>query len=104
MSDWREEAACLNDPIPFDDPDPNDRGPTRMKREADAKGICHTKCYVREECLTEALKYETPSSAYNIRGGMTGDERKVILRKRAREKDKQKKREARRKAKETVAA
>lgn len=104
MSDWREEAACLNDPIPFDDPDPNDRGPTRMKREADAKEICHTRCYVREECLTEALKYETPSSAYNIRGGMSGDERKALLRKQARERDKQNKREARRKAKETVAA
>lgn len=104
MSDWREEAACLNDPIPFDDPDPNDRGPTKMKREADAKEICHTRCYVREECLAEALKYETPSFAWNIRGGMTGDERKVILRKQAREKDKQKKREARRKAKEMAAA
>ena len=104
MSDWREEAACLNDPIPFDDPDPNDRGPTRMKREADAKEICHTKCYVREECLTEALKYETPSSAYNIRGGLSGDERKVILRKQARERDMKKKREARRRAKEMAAA
>lgn len=104
MSDWREEAACLNDPIPFDDPEPNDRGPVKMKREADAKEICHTKCYVREECLNEALKHETPSFAWNIRGGMTGDERKSLLRKRTRDRDKQKKREARIKEKEMAAA
>lgn len=104
MSDWRDEAACLNDPIPFDDPDPNDRGPTKMKREADAKEICNTLCNVREECLNEALIHETPSSAYNIRGGMSGDERRSLLRKRARERDKQNKREARRREKEMAAA
>lgn len=75
-----------------------------MKREADAKDVCLTLCNVREECLNDALKDETPSSAYNIRGGMSGDERKSLLRKRAREKDKQKKREARRREKEMAAA
>lgn len=104
MLDWRVEAACLNDPIPFDDPDPNDRGPTKMKREADAKDVCLTLCNVRQDCLEDALKDETPSSAYNIRGGMSGDERKALLRKRTRERSKQKKHEALSDAKETVAA
>lgn len=104
MSDWRDEAACLNDPIPFDDPEPSDRGPTKMKREAEAKEICFTVCNVREECLNDALKDETPSFAFNIRGGMTGDERRSLLRKQARERDKQKKREARLREKEMAAA
>lgn len=99
MSDWRDEAACLNDPIPFDEPDPQDRGIVKTLREAEAKKICNTKCYVREECLEDALKDETPAFAWHIRGGLTGDERKVILRKRAKERDRQKKREKRLKEK-----
>lgn len=104
MSDWRDEAACLNDPIPFDEPDAADRGAGRAVREAQAKRICHEKCNVRIECLNDALSTETPSFAWHIRGGMTGDERKVILRKRAKERDRQKKREKRLKEKAMAAA
>lgn len=95
MFDWRVEAVCLNDPIPFDDPEPMDRGPIKMRREALAKEICWGQCTVRLECLGDALRDESPSHAYNIRGGMTGDERKALLRKAARDRDKQNKREKR---------
>lgn len=106
MTDWRDEARCLNEPILFDDPDddPTHRGAVKARREAQAKEICWGKCQVRLECLSEALRYETPGSAYNIRGGMTGDERKALLKKQARERDREKKREARIKEKELVAA
>lgn len=104
MSDWRDEAACLNDPVPFDDPDPLDRGPTKAAREAQAKEICWSKCNVRIECLNDALKEESPSNAWHIRGGMSGDERKSLLRKQARERDKQSKRAKRLKDKEMAAA
>lgn len=88
MSDWRVEAACLNDPIPFDTPDPEDRGPTKAAREAEAKRICHEVCTVRLECLSDALPFETQGTAYNIRGGMTPDERKALLRNRTRKRKK----------------
>lgn len=106
MTDWRDEAACLNSPILFDDPDydPTDRGAIRARREAQAKEVCWGKCNVRVECLSDALKHETPGSAYNIRGGMTGDERRALLKKQARDRDRQKKREARLAEKEMVAA
>lgn len=104
MSDWRDEAACLNDPIPFDDPDPSDRGPIKAAREAAAKEVCWGKCNVRQECLSSALAHESPAHAYNIRGGMTGDERKEFLRKQAKERDRQKKREKRLQEKAMAAA
>lgn len=89
MSDWRDEAACVNDPIPFDTPDPEDKGATKHRREAQAVAVCMEKCKVRKECLDDALIHETQSTAYNIRGGKTPEERKAILRRRTRNKKKE---------------
>lgn len=89
MADWRDEAACANDPIPFDDPEPLDQGSIRLRREAEARAICWNKCNVRMECLDDALKDESQSTAYNIRGGRTADERKSMLRGRVRRKKKE---------------
>ena len=86
MADWRDEAACINDPIPFDTPDPEDRGEEKRERERKARNVCRTKCNVRRECLDDALSFETQSTAYNIRGGKTPEERKAILRNRTRKK------------------
>ena len=88
MSDWRVEAACLNNPIPFDTPDPEDRGPTKAAREGEAVRVCREVCNVRKECLDDALGFETQGTAYNIRGGMTPDERKALLRNRTRKRKK----------------
>lgn len=89
MLDWRVEAACLNDPLPFDTPDPEDKGSTKRRREAQALAVCLEKCNVRQECLDDALRMESQSTAYNIRGGKTPEERKAILRRRTRNKKKE---------------
>lgn len=89
MSDWRHEAACINDPIPFDDPEPVDRGPARLRREAQAVAVCLEKCHVRDECLEDALIHETTAMAFNIRGGKTPDQRKNLIRQRQRRRKKE---------------
>jgi len=104
MTDWRDEARCINDPIPWDTPDNNERGAEKYAREAAAKQICNEVCTVTDICLADALKDEGPSNAYNVRGGMTPDERKELLRLRVRQRDLDKKRQKRIEQKEMVAA
>lgn len=89
MGDWQHDARCVDDPILFDTPDPEDRGSAKLTRERAAKAICLSKCMVREQCLEASLMFETQSTAYNVRGGMTPDERKVLLRNRTRNRKKE---------------
>lgn len=104
MYDWREEAWCLDDPYLWDTPDSYERGTAKRVREAEATNICNTKCPVVQECLADALSFETPGSAYNVRGGKTPDERKAILKEIARQRDIENKRKKRLEAKEAALA
>ena len=88
MSNWRDEAACLDhdtnlwfpDDLLDQDPDgPQKRETPRLYRQA--KRICLS-CPVREECLEYALDFPEP---YGMWGGTTRPERLNILR--ARRKD-----------------
>lgn len=97
MSDWRDEAACVNDWEPFDATEFEARPDgTRIKAgekalvEAAAKSICYT-CSVKTTCLAEAFRTETPSTAYFVRGGMTSDERRSMLRRMSRKRTEDKK-------------
>lgn len=97
MSDWRDEAACVDDWEPFDATEPEARADgSRLKGgekaliEATAKSICYS-CSVKTTCLAEAFRTETPSTAYFVRGGMTSDERRSMLRRISRKRTEDKK-------------
>ncbi len=77
---WREHAACIDAPTDWFFPrlpwDTTDR----------ALALCMG-CEVRVECLMEALAEETGASGrevVGIRGGLSAEERRVVLRKRRR--------------------
>lgn len=53
-----------------------ERGPTRMRREAEAKAVCQ-RCPVIEQCRQHALQVHEP---YGIWGGLSAEERKDQLR------------------------
>jgi hypothetical protein len=55
----------------------------QMSREAIARGLCGG-CTVRQECLEDELRFDTLTTAWGIRGGLTADERRSLLRKRQR--------------------
>ena len=58
-----------------------ERGLKRNRREAaaqEAEAICN-KCLVRKPCLEDALKHPEQAEC-GIRGGLTPEERRVILR------------------------
>ena len=66
---WERDARCNQyDPDIFFDP--------RVKSERKAKSVCG-RCPVRTECLTYALETRIE---FGVWGGMTGKERKVLLR------------------------
>lgn len=52
--------------------------PKKGESTRDAKSICG-QCEVRVECLDAALTRETTEYAYGIYGGLTGAERKRLL-------------------------
>jgi WhiB family redox-sensing transcriptional regulator len=72
--EWQLEGACRReDPAVFFHPE-GERGPTRRRRDEQAKQVCLT-CPVLQQCRTHALKVREP---YGVWGGMTEDEREVI--------------------------
>jgi WhiB family redox-sensing transcriptional regulator len=80
IPDWTEEALCAQtDPAAFF----RDSG-----RCTEAKAVCNA-CPVREQCLEWALAYESGEMAganyaacFGVYGGLTGIERRRIIRKR----------------------
>lgn len=73
--DWQFEGACRGkDPEMFFHPD-NERGPRRRNRENAAKAICAS-CPVIQQCREAALANQEP---YGIWGGLSEDDRSVIL-------------------------
>lgn len=73
--DWQFEGACRGkDPEMFFHPD-NERGPRRRNRENAAKAICAS-CPVIQQCREAALANQEP---YGIWGGLSEDDRAVIL-------------------------
>lgn len=75
--EWQLSGACRTLPTEmFFHPD-GERGSSRHKRENAAKALCAS-CPVIEQCREHALTVHEP---YGIWGGLTEDERLVILEK-----------------------
>lgn len=71
---WQMQAACRGtDTAVFYHPD-NERGPSRRRRDARAKEICH-RCPVMADCLSSALAAHEP---YGVWGGLSVNERKAL--------------------------
>jgi WhiB family redox-sensing transcriptional regulator len=69
--DWQRRGACRGrDSAQFFHPD-GERGASRGRREAAAKGVCRA-CPVRAECAAHALATHEP---YGVWGGFTESER-----------------------------
>lgn len=69
-TEWMERAACNGvGPVPFFDDHRHDF--------ASARALCEA-CPVRAECLAEALA--TPGQQWGFRGGLTQDERRLLVR------------------------
>lgn len=76
---WQEQAECRDKDteifyLPF-----NSRMADKRKRIAEAKKICFS-CSVREQCLQYSLENQEP---YGVWGGVSEDERRVLLRRRS---------------------
>lgn len=77
--DWQVDAACRGlDTSNFYHPE-NERGPSRARRERNAKAIC-AKCPVINNCLRWALAAREP---YGVWGGLSAEERENLLQKRS---------------------
>lgn len=73
--EWQNSGACRTLPTEmFFHPD-GERGPSRHKRENAAKVVCAS-CPVVQQCREHALSVQEP---YGIWGGLTEDERLMIL-------------------------
>ena len=73
--DWQRRGVCRGrDSGQFFHPD-GERGASRSRREAVAKGVCQT-CPVRAECAAHALATREP---YGVWGGFTEAERLWLL-------------------------
>jgi WhiB family redox-sensing transcriptional regulator len=73
--DWQLHAACRGlDTSAFYHPE-NERGPSRVRRERQAKAVC-ARCVVVEQCLEWALAAREP---YGVWGGMSTEEREALL-------------------------
>jgi WhiB family redox-sensing transcriptional regulator len=71
---WQSMAACRGmDTAIFYHPE-NERGPTRHRRDWEAKRICQ-RCRVVGPCLQWALETREP---YGVWGGMSVEERQAI--------------------------
>ena len=72
--DWQSLAACRGmDTAIFYHPE-NERGPTRHRREREAKRICQG-CPVVANCLQWALATREP---YGVWGGLSAEERLAL--------------------------
>ena len=72
--EWQLLGACRGaDSDLFFHPE-NERGPSRMRREAAAKAIC-LRCPVVDRCREHALRVREP---YGVWGGMSETEREQI--------------------------
>ena len=80
--DWQSEGACKNMDTSIFFYEDNERGQEKDLREKTAKAICDT-CPVINECLEFALQIKED---YGIWGGTTPEERKLIRRRRQRNK------------------
>jgi WhiB family redox-sensing transcriptional regulator len=73
--DWQLSAACRGrDTTTFYHPE-NERGPSRERREREAKAIC-AGCPVIESCRRWALVAREP---YGVWGGLSVEERDYLL-------------------------
>ncbi len=69
--EWQTHAACRGlDVAVFFHPD-SERGPSRRKREEQAKAVC-AGCPVRQTCLDWAMSF---GELYGVWGGQTAVER-----------------------------
>jgi WhiB family transcriptional regulator, redox-sensing transcriptional regulator len=74
-ANWQQQAACRGaDTRIFYHPD-NERGPSRRRRDMQAKQICRG-CAVITECLSRALATREP---YGVWGGLSPEERGALL-------------------------
>ncbi len=74
--DWRLRAACRGlDTATFYHPD-NERGPSRLHRERQAKAVC-AGCPVIASCRRWALQTREP---HGVWGGLSAEERASLLR------------------------
>ena len=69
---WLQQAACRGlDPELF--------YPERKQRTTNAKAVC-ADCPVRQECLDDAMANETQRWRHGIFGGLTAQERDLLVR------------------------
>lgn len=81
MWQWQNSGACRELPSElFFHPD-GERGPSRRNRESKALAVCAT-CPVIQQCRKQALAIHEP---YGIWGGLTEDDRLVVLGNKVRE-------------------
>ncbi|MGA8115013.1 MAG: WhiB family transcriptional regulator [Actinocatenispora sp.] len=73
--DWQMAGNCRGlDSSLFFHPD-GERGPSRSRREREAKAVCGT-CPVRAQCAAHALKVHEP---YGVWGGLSESERQQLI-------------------------
>lgn len=73
--DWQGQAACRgSDTATFYHPD-NERGPSRIRRESNAKAVCAS-CAVLQSCLRWALAAREP---YGVWGGTSAEDRERLI-------------------------
>jgi WhiB family redox-sensing transcriptional regulator len=73
--DWQGVAACRGyDTSMFYHPE-NERGPSRVRREMQAKAVC-ANCPVVENCLRWAIAAREP---YGVWGGLSAEEREALF-------------------------
>jgi WhiB family redox-sensing transcriptional regulator len=73
--DWQVRGACRGMESRFFFHPDGERGPARAIREARAKQICRS-CQVLDQCRAHALTAQEP---YGVWGGLSSDERQLIL-------------------------
>jgi len=76
--EWQEQGSCRDSDPEIFFLDYNLRGKAKNKKEQTAISICNA-CPVKMKCLEHALN--TPE-IYGVWGGMTEEQRHVIMRKR----------------------
>jgi WhiB family redox-sensing transcriptional regulator len=78
---WQQSGACRDLPSEMFFHPEGERGPRRRSRENKALAVCAI-CPVIKACRDQALKIQEP---YGIWGGLTEDDRLVILNNKLRE-------------------
>ncbi|KQV11859.1 MULTISPECIES: WhiB family transcriptional regulator [unclassified Kitasatospora] len=74
--DWQMRAACRHQDAALFFHPAGERGQAHEARDEAAKRVC-VRCPVRTACLAYALQVREP---YGVWGGLTEDERAVLLR------------------------